>query len=398
MNDADKNSAAKIRPGSTAFWRANIALFLSAFSIFALLYSVQPLLPIFAQEFSISPAASSLSLSLSTATLAVAMVLASWVADRVGRKALMVGALSCATVLGLLVVISPDWWVLLVVRALLGVALSGVPAVAMAYLAEEMDAQAFGFSMGLYIGGNAIGGMAGRLLVGLITDYSSWRIALAVLGGVVMVNALLFWWLLPQPAHSVIRRLTMRQFLAALLRPLQDAGLPWLFAVSFLLMGSFVTLYNYAGFRLLAPPFLLSHTAISLVFLLYLIGTGSSTWLGALSARFGRRKLLWAMIAMMAAGLALTGLNQLMMVITGIAIVTFGFFGAHSVASAWVARRAGQDRAQASSLYLFSYYLGSSVIGTAGGMAWQGGSWNGVMMISGGAMALALMVAIRLFF
>lgn len=34
-----------------------------------------------------------------------------------------------------------------------------------------------------------------------------------------------------------------------------DAGLPWLFLEAFLLMGAFVTMFNYIGYRLLADPY-----------------------------------------------------------------------------------------------------------------------------------------------
>ncbi|HTN63872.1 MAG TPA: MFS transporter, partial [Devosia sp.] len=157
-----------IRRGTPAFIRANIAFFLSAFAIFASLYSVQPLLPIFADEFALDAGAASLALSTTTATLAIALLLASWVADRLGRKTLMVWAILLTAVLGLLLPFAPNWGALLAIRTLMGLTLSGLPAVAMVYLAEEMDPDALGFSMGLYIGGTAMGGMAGRLLAGIL--------------------------------------------------------------------------------------------------------------------------------------------------------------------------------------------------------------------------------------
>jgi YNFM family putative membrane transporter len=55
-------------------------------------------------------------------------------------------------------------------RALAGLTLGGVPAGAMAYLSEEMHAKAIGLAMGLYISGNALGGMSGRLVTGAVTD------------------------------------------------------------------------------------------------------------------------------------------------------------------------------------------------------------------------------------
>jgi len=385
-----------IRRGTAAFWRANIAFFLSAFAVFASLYSVQPLLPIFATEFGLDAGASSLALSATTATLAVALLLASWVSDRIGRKTLMVWAVLLTAVLGLLLPWAPDWGWLIAIRTAMGLTLSGLPAVAMVYLAEEIEPEALGFSMGLYIGGTAIGGMAGRLVSGVLADWLGWRPALAVLGVAVALAALVVVWLLPPPRHSSRSPLRVGELVRRLRLQFTDPGLPWLFASAFLLMGSFVTLYNYAGFRLALPPFALSHAAISAIFIVYLLGSLSSAFAGGLAQRLGRRKVYWATVVIMALGVALTAVPSTPVIILGLAIATIGYFAAHGIASAWVARRAVIGRAQATAIYLFAYYLGSSVLGTIGGYAWTAWGWNGVMLVSGGAMLLALLVAFRL--
>ncbi|WP_445678611.1 MFS transporter [Radicibacter daui] len=388
----------RITQSSPAFWRANIALFLSAFSVFALLYSVQPLLPVFSAEFALNAGQSSLSLSVTTGVLAFAMVLASWLADRWGRRELMTVCLLLSGLIGLAIAFIPHWGSIVALRALLGLSLSGVPAVAMVYLSEEMAPEAFGFSMGLYIGGNAIGGMAGRLLIGILSDYISWRFALGALGLLVLVNCAAFWWLLPPPRHSHRQRMNAGAFLAAVGASFRDRGLRLLFAEALLLMGAFVTLYNYTGFRLTQAPYSLSQTAVSFIFVIYLVGTGSSAWMGALAGRLGRRKVLWLMTLVMALGLALTCLPHVTTVIAGLAVTTFGFFGGHSIASSWVGRRARSARAQASALYLFFYYAGSSILGTAGGFAWTGMGWAGVVAVSGGAILAAFLISVRLFF
>jgi YNFM family putative membrane transporter len=384
--------------GSPAFWQANLALFLSGFSTFALLYSVQPLLPILAQEFAVSPGESSLSLSLTTGSLAVAMLFASSVSDAWGRKRLMLVALLASALLNLLLVVVPMWHGILVVRTLVGISLGGLPAVAMAYLNEEIDPRASGFAMGLYIGGNAIGGMSGRLLVGVIADFTSWRVALSVLGVVALGSALVFWKYLPPSRHFVRRPLRLRGFIGSFTSHFRDAGLRWLFVESFLLMGSFVTIYNYIGFRLSAPPFELRQSTIASIFVVYLVGTGSSAWIGSLAGRLGRRKVLWSMILAMAAGLAMMVMDSLVLIIVGIATVTFGFFGGHSIASSWVGNRARHGRAQAASLYLFFYYTGSSIAGSAGGLFWSRMGWPGVTLLVAALLMVAFAIAIRLFF
>ena len=387
-----------IRRGTPAFLRANIAFFLSAFSVFASLYSVQPLLPMFAQYWVRDAGTASLALSMTTATMAVALIPASLLADRLGRRRLIVGALLITAVLGMLLPFTQVWWQLITLRTLMGLTLAGIPAVAMVYLSEEMDPEALGYSMGLYIGGTAVGGMAGRVISGVLSDFLGWRIGTGILAALILVAAIAVAILLPKPRQFVRDSIGLADLWRRCHASFDDAALPWLFASAFLLMGGFVTLYNYAGFRLALPPFLLSHSAIATIFLVYLLGSVSSTWAGSLSQRLGRRKVFWALVALMGSGMAVTMFDNTVIVILGLAIATMGFFAAHGVASAWVTRRARIGKAQASAIYLVAYYLGASILGTLGGYAWTAWAWSGVMLVSGGAAVAALLVAIRLVF
>jgi YNFM family putative membrane transporter len=388
--------AAYIERGTLAFRRTNLALFSAGFSTFALLYCVQPLLPVFSREFGVSPAASSLSLSLTTIMLAASVLVAGSLSEAWGRKSVMVASLTAAALLNVIGALVPNWHALLLVRALEGVAFSGLPAVAMAYLSEEMDRRSVGLAMGLYIGGSGLGGMVGRFVSGFLADVASWRASLGVIGVFGILAAFIFWRTLPPSRHFQPRPLALRQLHASFLDHLRDAGLPWLFLEGFLLMGSFVTTYNYIGYRLLGPPYGLSQTAVGAIFIVYIFGIGSSTWVGDLAGRLGRRKVFWATTATMLAGLAITLMKPLAVIVAGIAILTAGFFGAHSVASSWVGLRAQHSKAQASALYLFFYYLGSSIVGSCGGLFWSAAGWRGVVAFTGSLLTLALVVSLRL--
>jgi YNFM family putative membrane transporter len=175
-----------------------------------------------------------------------------------------------------------------------------------------------------------------------------------------------------------------------------DAALPWLYAESFLLMGSFVTLYNFVAFRLLAPPYSLSQTLVGFIFLFYIVGSVSSTWFGELAGRLGRRRIFWIPLSIMLAGVGLTATAPLTAIVLGVGVATAGYFGAHSIASSWVSRRGGAARTQAASFYLFFLYLGSSVLGTTGGVAWSRAGWTGVASFIGALLVIALLIALRL--
>lgn len=357
--------------------RIRLALFLAGFATFSLLYSVQPLLPAFAREFGVDAATSSLPLSLATGGLAIAIFCAGAVSENLGRRGLMFVSIALAAVLNLVAACLPHWGALVVVRALSGVALGGVPAVAMVYLAEEVPASKLGAATGLYVAGNAFGGMVGRIGMSVLTDHFDWRTALAAVSAIDLLAAVGFVLLLPPSRHFVRRRgINLRFHLQAWGGHLRDRYLPWLFAIPFLAMGVFVSVYNYAGFRLGGPEFGLSQSQLGLIFSAYVFGIVSSSVAGAASDRFGRGPVVLAGIAVAALGVALTIAHVLAVVIAGIVLLTIGFFIAHSAASAWVGRLGGRNKGHAASLYLLAYYSGASLIGSLSGAAWQHGGWN----------------------
>ncbi|SMG35580.1 MFS transporter [Paraburkholderia susongensis] len=383
--------------GTRAYWRAAIALLFAGYATFSLLYCVQPLLPSFSEAFNVTPAQSSLSLSLSTAALALAIFVAGFVSEGWSRHKLMTLSLTASALLTIGVSIAPHWHQLLVLRTLEGLALGGVPAVAMAYLAEEVHPDGLGLAMGLYVGGTAIGGMAGRVITGVVADLFSWRVAIGTIGVLGLLSMLAFRALLPPSRHFVPRRgLGFAHHRTALLRQFTRPGLPVLFLLGFVLMGSFVTLYNYIGYRLLAPPYRLNQTEIGAIFVVYLTGVVASPWSGRMADTFGRARVLIASLLLMMFGLVLTMLHPLAAIATGIACVTFGFFAGHSVASGWVGRLAKDAKGQAAALYLLAYYIGSSVVGSYGGHVWAGHGWNGVVGLVGTLIVIGLLGGMRL--
>ena len=169
-----------------------------------------------------------------------------------------------------------------------------------------------------------------------------------------------------------------------------------LFGVGFLVMGTFVTVYNYAGFRLQAPPYGLSQGEASAIFVVYLFGMAASWTAGALADALGRGPVLAAGTVVALVGLALTLAAPLAAVVLGIVVLTIGFFIAHSVASGWVGPMAGEAKAHAASLYLLAYYSGSSLMGSAGGWFWAAYGWTGVAAFCGTMLAVAFVAALRL--
>jgi YNFM family putative membrane transporter len=266
----------------------------------------------------------------------------------------------------------------------------------MAYLAEEIEPASLGAAMGLYIGGSALGGMAGRLLSGGLAELGGWHLALAGVGVVSLACAAVFWHVAPPSRHHTRTRFTPSGALASVNVHLHDRGQRLLVVMAALLVGTFVAVYNALGFRLAAAPYGLGAAAIGAIFLVYPIGSVSSAVAGRLADLVGRRRQLPAVVLITFAGVGLLTLEPLPVVVLGVALLTLGFFAAHSVASSWVGRRAQVAPAQASALYLLGYYTGSSVFGPLGGVAWSAGRWPAVTALATLLLATAFAVSLRL--
>ncbi|HET7397135.1 MAG TPA: MFS transporter [Intrasporangium sp.] len=396
---AEMSTMTGYRPGSAAYRRVVVALFAAGVATFATLYSTQAILPELASQFGVSSTASTLAVSLTTLGLGAALLVTGPLSDVSGRTRLIHLSLAASAVLAAGCALAPTWPALLGLRLLQGVALAGLPAVATAYLREELHPSTHARAAGLYIGGTALGGMAGRLLTGAVAEAWGWRWALAATAALGVSCALAVRALLPPSRRFAAGPAGARAFLRTSLRALSDRGLLALYGVGGCSAGALVAVFNTLGFRLAGAPFHLGLGAASLLFLVYPLGSVSSAVFGRLADTHGRRPVLPLGCLLAVTGALLTLPSSLLVVVTGLALLTAGFFAVHGVASGWVPARAhagGVATGQAASLYLFSYYLGSSVFGSLAGLAWTAYGWSGVVglatLLLSATAALALLL------
>ncbi|THJ68455.1 MFS transporter [Arthrobacter echini] len=379
---------------SAAYRRILLALLFAGLATFAQLYSLQGVLTGVASEFAVSPADAALTISAATLGLALAVIPWSAVADRAGRKRTMSWAIGAAVVLGVLAAVAPSFELLIVLRFFEGVALGGVPATALVYLHEEVQQLHVAVAAGTYIAGTTLGGLTGRLVAGPVGDLLGWRTGVLSVSLLAGAAAVAFFLLAPRSrgftpsvrgsGPSLVRRIVAN---------LRSLRLLALYAQGFLLMGGFVAVYNYLGFHLEAPPFLLPASLVSLLFLAYLSGTATSRLAGSLSVRVGRLPVLLTAVPVILLGLAVTLTDSIPLIILGLIIFTGGFFAAHSIASGWTPALASVGRAQASGLYNFAYYAGSSVLGWLGGLFFAQFDWAGVAGFTGTLAIIAGLLA-----
>ncbi|MEU5247004.1 MFS transporter [Streptomyces asoensis] len=376
---AAPSSDSRLAPGGPGYRRMSFALFLAGVATFALLYSTQALLPLISDDFGVAAGRASWTVAAATGGLALFVLPMSALSERYGRRTVMTASLGVAVGVGVLVPFAPSLGALIALRAVQGAALAGLPASATAYLAEEVRPKALVTAIGLFVAGNSVGGMSGRVITGWVAQEWGWRVAVGVIGALAVACAIAFRLLLPAPRHFRAGSLAPRVLIGTVRGHLADPLLRRLYAIGALFMTVFGGVYTVIGYRLTEAPFSLPQGIVGSIFLVYLVGTVSASTAGRLVGRLGRRGALYLAGGTTAAGLLLSLADSLVPVLLGLVLITAGFFAGHAVASSAVSRTATTGRAQASALYQSAYYIGSSTGSTVGALAFHSGGWAGTV-------------------
>lgn len=369
-----------IEKGSSDYWRATIALAIGSFMVFASVYTTQPLLPLIAQTFEISALHASASFTVSTLMLGLSLLVYGPLSDALGRRNIMLISLSGVVLTTLLLTQVGSYEELLLLRAVQGFMLGGLPAIAIAYLGDEFSRPAMIAAVGLYISGNTLGGIGGRLIGGTMGEWLGWHSAFWAMSVVTVVCFVLFWWLLPKSRGFQKKPLSARRAVGNLARHVKNPMLLPVYLFGGLNFFIFINQYSYATFLLADEPYNLSPFWLGLLFLTYLSGTVGASFSGRFSQWWSQPAVMAAGVIVMMVGSLVTLLDGVTFVVGGFLISAFGFFVAHSTASSWVGAHGGDARASASSLYLVFYYLGASTGGLYLQPFWSWSGWSGVIM------------------
>jgi YNFM family putative membrane transporter len=385
-----------IEYGTKAYWRATVSLSMASFFVFAMLYLTQPLLPLFTQEFGISATLSSMSMSVAVFCVSACLLFYGPMSDALGRKPIMVWTMLGAVLCTMLIPLVPGYSSLIALRGLQGVFLAGLPSLAMAYMSEELAPGALGFSIGMYISANSLGGMSGRIVGGILADLWGWRTAFLVIG----LSSALFWVcfaaMLPGSQHFCRKPLRLGEALRAMKLHAATPAMRNAFLIGGLNFFVFIGAFNYLTFRLSDEPYHLPASALGLLFLSYLGGTVGSTVSGRFAERNGKPAAMLLGISLFGGGLLMTLVPSLWVIMPGLVLQCFGYFFAHSASAGWVNANASFARASAASLYLCSYYLGGSLGSLYLGVWWRLFRWPGAVTGSLLMLGVTAWLALRL--
>lgn len=365
------------------FWKITMCLALASFFVFASMYAVQPLLPVFVDQFGVSVSMSSLSISLTIIGLIIGLIVLGFLSDRSGRTFFIKFALVGSVIPFLLIPMTESFILFLILRLIQGFALAGLPAASLAYISEEIDKRGAGVAVALYISSNALGGMFGRVFTGYITNHYSWETGFYLLAliGVVVLIAVFF--MLPRSKHFEASKLTFSRDIEAFLFHLKNPSLLLVFGLGVILQLSFTGVWTYLPFHLEGPPFSLSIKVISYTFFAYGLGVIGSPIAGWLAGKFGLRIVRILGIITLGVGIFLTLSDSFVVLVIGLCIGCLGFFTAHSLSATSVSEQATHHKGSASSLYLVSYYIGVAFGSTAIGPLYSAAGWTGLVLFAG---------------
>ncbi|ATN04944.1 MFS transporter [Chryseobacterium indologenes] len=387
------NVPEKADQGSRRFRNIKLCIFFSGLSVFAQLYLFQPMLPMAADYFKVSVGDTSLLVSSSTIGMASGLLFFAFRADSYSRKALMTFSLISSALLTIISTWVPSLSLLIAIGIFKGFVVSGVSAVALAYLTEEVHAAVIGSAISMYLSGNTIGGMSGRILATLLAGEFGWRNAVLLIGIESLILGLIFWKLFPDSKffnpQKTDYHLKVKQMKFFLTNPYMLR----LYLIAALLMGVFVSVYNYLTFKLEQKPFSLSHFIIAFIFLMYIFGVFGTMIVGKLSKKFPMNTILKGFILFMLAGAMLLLSENIYILIFGLGLFTLSFFAAHTMASQMTALYAKRGKSSATSIYWLFYYFGSSILGSGTGYLLHAYSWNVFIAVLVCSVAIALILA-----
>ena len=380
--------------GTKAFWRVTLALCLGSFMVFANLYVPQPLLPTFSKAFGVSTLLSGWSLTIGTLTLGLSLLFYGALSDSVGRRWPMLISLAGATLTTILLGFSQNYAMLLILRAIQGFCLGGLPAIAIAYMGDEFSGVAMSSAVGFYISANSLGGIGGRLIGGFVGQWLGWAQAFQAMAIISVICLAVFIWALPRSRQFRPHPLNLRRMLGAMGDHLTNPVMVAAYLIGGFNFFIFINQYSYVTFLLSAPPHNLPSSLLGLLFLTYLSGTFASALSGRMAKRLAQPKIMALGIMIFMTGSLITLLPWVPTIILGFLINAFGFFLCHSTASSWVGRNARHTRASASSLYLVFYYLGASTGSLYLDPFWHWLAWPGVigasLLVLVGTLTIAL--------
>ena len=176
---------------SATTWFAVISMAATSFALVSAEFLPAGLLTPMARDLGISEGTAGQVVTATASIGAVTALFSKVLIGKLNRKAVLVGLSALAIGSNLLSALATDFWLLLLGRAGLGVALSGFWALSVAVVARLVGANATGRGMAIVTLGVSLATIAAPSMGALISDWIGWRAATGMTAGLAALAMLL---------------------------------------------------------------------------------------------------------------------------------------------------------------------------------------------------------------
>jgi predicted MFS family arabinose efflux permease len=372
--------------------RRYLAVSVCGGSAFVDMYATQPLLPELRAEFHAGEAAAGATITALTFACALAAPFVGPLADALGRKRVIVGAIFLLAFVTFGAATAHSLYALLAWRFVQGLCMPAVFAVTLAYMAEELPPSVGGRAVGAYIAGNVLGGFLGRYAAAVVAAYAGWHAAFVVLGVMNLAGGTVVWAVLPR-ARRFVRQPSASAAVRTIGRFLRDPELLATYAVGGSILFTLVAVFTFTTYHLAAPPYDLSTIALGNVFFVYLAGVVVTPLAGRLIDRVGHRAALLLAIVASTVGVLITLAPSIPVIVAGLAVMSSGVFAAQAASQGYIGVLARESRSTAAALYLTVYYAGGGLGAILPAAVWSRGGWPATVALVVAVQIVAAVVA-----
>ncbi|NKK66471.1 MFS transporter [Rhizobium leguminosarum bv. viciae] len=176
---------------SRTTWFAVISMAATSFALVSAEFLPAGLLTPMARDLGVSEGTAGQVVTATASVGAVTALLSNVFIGKLNRKTVLVGLSALAVGSNLLAALATDFWLLLLGRAGLGIALSGFWALSVAVVARLVGANATGRGMAIVTLGVSLATIAAPSMGALVSDWLGWRAAMAMTAGLAVVAMLL---------------------------------------------------------------------------------------------------------------------------------------------------------------------------------------------------------------
>lgn len=337
----------------------NKTIITAAIFSYFVLYSPQPLLPLFASQYHVSIASAGALMTATLIPLAIAPLLYGYLLSaltplRLLRYALFIMSVSC-----LFFAHSQSYSVAFAIRFIQGLLLPAVLTAITTHIATHSTHNQLQKNMSLFITGTIIGGLFGRVLSGLFATYSHWQYFYYGLTIVLLITVIY----LPKddnPANKQYTKIPLNSIITVLLTPNSIK----IYTSIFCLFFSFVAVLNYLPFIIKAHLDQVTPATIGLIYSGFIMGAISSLNAQRLLTLVGNAKHVMTLgFLVFLSSILLLFVPNIFAIFCMLFIFCGAMFLVHSLAASEINKLNKKNKSIVNALYM-TFYYGGGVMGS----------------------------------